>query len=61
MDNPKGPKKFCFNCGKHILIDGSFDGGMIQCTVSGKCIDLMEIAPDDCTDYINKEPGKWTI
>lgn len=59
MDKPT--KRFCFNCGQHKLIDGSFDGGIIQCTVSGEYIDLMAIAPEDCTDYKDKEPEKWKI
>lgn len=60
MDKPETEAKkarFCFNCGNHILVDGSFDGGVIQCTVTGQYIDLMETAPDDCADYIDKTTG----
>lgn len=54
----KKDRKFCFNCGNHKLIDGSFDGGVIQCTVTGEYIDLMAIAPDDCADYIDKKKAE---
>lgn len=46
------PVVACFNCKHEKLIDGSFEGGLLECRLSGKVYDLLRVS--DCKQYEDK-------
>lgn len=51
-EEKKLPGVACFNCKHGKLIDGSFEGGLLECRLSGKGYDLLRVS--DCKQYENK-------
>lgn len=52
MPQPRGREVACFNCKHGKLIDGSFEGGLLECKLSGKVYDLLHVS--DCEQYESK-------
>ena len=51
-EEKKSPGVACFNCKHCKLIDGSFEGGLLKCRLSGKVYDLLRVS--DCEQYESK-------